>query len=95
MNVKNIDKTIKGMHPDGATTYLTKSDTTEIPMGYRGGVYVVDGAGKTLKVTFVDGTVYTFTATELADNDTLDIGVKLIWATGSTVTKIKCLKREL
>ena len=94
MNVRNRDKTIKGMYPSGDATYLTTSDSVEIPEKYRDGLYVLDGAGNTVKVTFVDDTVYTFTATELANNDTLNVNVKLVWATGTTATKIKCITRE-
>ena len=93
-SVVNKDKTIKDFFPKVDQTFFSLSDTVETPGDFREGVYVVDGAGKTMRVTFVGGAVYTFGVGELADNDTINGSFKLVHATGSTVTKVKLIKRS-
>lgn len=85
-NVINRDKNIKGMEA------VTPSDSVVVNRKYNQGLRINDATGKTLKVTFIDDSVYTFGATELNDFDCIDGEIKLVWATGTSATGIYGLR---
>ena len=89
MNVVNLDKNIKGM------ILITPSDTVVVDRRYNQALRINDAVGKTVKVTFVDDSVYTFGATELEDFDTIDAEIKLVWATGTTSGSIYGLRTKM
>jgi hypothetical protein len=95
MNVINRDKSIKGFYPAADASYISFSDSADnVPDSHNDGLFIGDGATSTMKVTFADDSVYTFASGEMTNGMFLDISVKRVWATGTSVTKVKGYKRE-
>ncbi len=65
---------------------ITAHDTNSIDARYNDGL-LVEVSG-TVKVTFIDGTVYTFAAAALPNFTQIEAKIKIVWSTGTSAAGI-------